>query len=326
MENLNFSVKLPCFFCLHMVKYSYVDFLERLLKITMTIGEKIKFLRLSKKLTQSAICGDLITRNMLSRIENGAALPSLPTLKQLADALGVSAGYFLDAGDDPFPYQKLALMPPIKEAFKKGDYTSALALSASLDKDDEIAYIEAASFFALGYEAYRKGRLMTAEKLLLSSQEAAKSSLYAEDTLVKKNDYYLSLIRRTKENKLHEVTLDEGDRFAEEIEYYLYLYMLHITKTTRYDIAAAIYDTMRFQSTLFRKHINARLSLLARNNSRAATLLEELAEEMQTSDCDPVFALNVLTDRESLAGALGDYEAAYRALLQKNALLEAFQK
>ena len=127
-----------------MVKYSYVDFLERLLKITMTIGEKIKFLRLSKKLTQSAICGDLITRNMLSRIENGAALPSLPTLKQLADALGVSAGYFLDAGDDPFPYQKLALMPPIKEAFKKGDYTSALALSASLDKDDEIAYIEAA--------------------------------------------------------------------------------------------------------------------------------------------------------------------------------------
>ena len=70
-----------------------------------------------------------------------------------------------------------------------------------------------------------------------------------------------------------------------------------------------------------RKYIRFRRSLVTSED-----LLEELAEEMQISDCDPVFALNVLTDRESLAGALGDYEAAYRALLQKNALLEAFQK
>lgn len=300
--------------------------LERLLIITMTIGEKIKFLRQKKKLTQAAICGDLITRNMLSRIENGAALPSLPTLKHLADKLGVSAGYFLDDADELFPYQKLALMPPIKEAFRNHDYTAVLALTALVDKDDEIAYIEAASFFALGYEAYRKGHLMTAEKMLTAAREAASCSLYADGSLFKKCDYYLLLIRRAAEGKLPDVAFGENDYFADEIEYYLYLYMLHVTKTARYDLAAAIYDTIKFQSTPFRKHINARLSLLARNNSRAATLLEELAEEITAGDADPVFAIHVLTDRESVAGALGDYEAAYRALLQKNTLLEAFRQ
>ena len=37
----------------------------------MTIGEKIKTERLRKKLTQSEIAGDRITRNMLSAIESG---------------------------------------------------------------------------------------------------------------------------------------------------------------------------------------------------------------------------------------------------------------
>ena len=41
------------------------------------IGEKIKALRISKRMTQSELAGDQITRNMLSLIENGSALPSL---------------------------------------------------------------------------------------------------------------------------------------------------------------------------------------------------------------------------------------------------------
>ena len=50
----------------------------------MDIGKKIKELRLQKFMTQSELAGNEITRNMLSRIENGAAQPSLDTLKYLA--------------------------------------------------------------------------------------------------------------------------------------------------------------------------------------------------------------------------------------------------
>ena len=292
----------------------------------MTIGDKIKNLRLSKKITQAALCGEIITRNMLSRIENNVALPSLPTLRHLANALGVSAGYFLDDIADPFPYQKLVLMEPIKQAYRNQDYTRVLAMTASLDKDDEIAYIEASSFFALANEAYRKSELTTAESLFEMAKEAAAESLYAEETILNKSDYYLSLIRRTLDSKLPELSLEENEYFGNEIECYLYLYLLTITKTQRYDLAAAIYDTVKFKSMLFRKHINARLSMLTRNNSRAASLLDELYEEMQSNEYDPVFAINVLTDREIVAGLLGDYEAAYHALLAKNTLLDRFRQ
>lgn len=292
----------------------------------MTIGDKIKALRLQKKITQSALCGDVITRNMLSRIENNVALPSLPTLRHLASALGVSAGYFLDEVSDPFPYEKLVLIDAIKDAYSSRDYTRVLTMTASLDKDDEIAYIEASSFFALASEAYRKNELTTAESLFEMAKEAAAESLYADTTILKKSEYYLSLIRKTLDSKLPELTLNENDYFGEEIECYLYLYLLTVTKNQRYDLAAAIYDTVKFRSTLFRKHINARLSMLARNNSRAASLLDELYEEIKVSECDPVFAINVLTDRETVAGLLNDYEAAYHALLAKNALLDTFRR
>ena len=64
------------------------------------IGERIKALRIKKSMTQSQLTGGEITRNMLSRIENGMALPSLPTLCLLAERLEVPAGALLgDLGD-----------------------------------------------------------------------------------------------------------------------------------------------------------------------------------------------------------------------------------
>ncbi|MCL2407079.1 MAG: helix-turn-helix domain-containing protein [Defluviitaleaceae bacterium] len=61
-----------------------------------TLGVRIKNLRLAKKLTQSDVVGCYMTRNMLSKIENGSATPSVRTLEYLAAVLGVPVGYLLD--------------------------------------------------------------------------------------------------------------------------------------------------------------------------------------------------------------------------------------
>ena len=58
----------------------------------MEIGEKIKTLRNQRRMTQTALAGDQITRNMLSLIENGSALPSLSTILYLAERLDIPAG------------------------------------------------------------------------------------------------------------------------------------------------------------------------------------------------------------------------------------------
>ncbi len=62
----------------------------------MTIGQKIKEARLSRGLTQKELVGDRITRNMLSKIENDSATPSMKTLEFLAGQMGLPASYFLE--------------------------------------------------------------------------------------------------------------------------------------------------------------------------------------------------------------------------------------
>ena len=61
----------------------------------MELGEKLRQTRLELGLSQRQVCGDTITRNMLSRIENGQAKPSMKTLQYLASVLQKPVGYFL---------------------------------------------------------------------------------------------------------------------------------------------------------------------------------------------------------------------------------------
>ena len=61
----------------------------------MSIGSKLKQARLEAGLSQRQLCGDVITRNMLSLIENGSARPSMDTLAYLAERLGKPMGFFL---------------------------------------------------------------------------------------------------------------------------------------------------------------------------------------------------------------------------------------
>ena len=51
------------------------------------LGKRLKTARLSKKMTQSEVAGNFITRNMLSLIESGSAAPSMKTLEYLSEVL-----------------------------------------------------------------------------------------------------------------------------------------------------------------------------------------------------------------------------------------------
>ena len=74
----------------------------------MELGQRIKAARLEKGLSQRELCGTVITRNMLSLIENGSARPSMDTLRYLAGQLEKPISYFLDEAV-PSPNQALIL-------------------------------------------------------------------------------------------------------------------------------------------------------------------------------------------------------------------------
>lgn len=62
----------------------------------MDLGQKLKQARLEAGLSQRQLCGERISRNMLSLIENGSAKPSMDTLRYLAQKLGKPMSYFLE--------------------------------------------------------------------------------------------------------------------------------------------------------------------------------------------------------------------------------------
>ncbi len=86
----------------------------------MSLGEKLRQARLEAGLSQKALCGDTITRNMLSQIENGSARPSMDTLRVLAGRLKRPLSYFLE--DAPLP----APTPPLWEGIQLLEQTRKL--------------------------------------------------------------------------------------------------------------------------------------------------------------------------------------------------------
>ncbi len=292
----------------------------------MTLGEKIRTLRLARGVTQAELCDDVITRNMLSRIENGAALPSLPTLQHLANTLGVSSGYFLDEGDELLPYRKLKLMPEIKKRYREGDFAACLTLCNELESDDESTLITAECLYQIGTRLFREERMRSAESFFERAVKACRSCIYDLSHIEKKAQEHLSAIGHARAGRLPDFPPAENTPYAEEVEYYLYVYMLYVTRNTRYDLASAIYDTIKFSNVLYRKHINARLSLAARNSSRAISLLGEVVASFSSTQCDPLFRLNVLSDMESISNTTGNYEEAYKCLVMKNELLASFER
>lgn len=113
---------------------------------TKLLGQRIKEARLSKKMTQSEVVGSFITRNMLSQIESGNAVPSMKTLTYLAKVLELSLSVLLQDA----PEETVASTNDIKTAVPSFVPQDALtfyqAKEAYQAEEDIVAYSLLCSF------------------------------------------------------------------------------------------------------------------------------------------------------------------------------------
>lgn len=150
----------------------------------MELGQRIKAARLEKGLSQRQLCGEVITRNMLSQIESGRARPSMVTLSYLAQQLGKSVSYFLD--EDTLTSPNQARMERARAAFAGGDFKAAVEeLTAFREPDGSfveekqlIAYI---SYIKMAERAIQEQRLPYALSLL--EKAAALQGIYITGAL-----------------------------------------------------------------------------------------------------------------------------------------------
>lgn len=135
----------------------------------MELGEKLKLSRLEAGLSQRQLCGDVITRNMLSQIENGSAHPSMGTLRYLAQQLGKPVSFFLEEDAVTSPNQ--TVMEAARAAFEAGDWektASALKTYRGPDPvfDLEFELLNRLTALALAEQAVRENRSRLAVQLL----------------------------------------------------------------------------------------------------------------------------------------------------------------
>ena len=102
----------------------------------MSLGEKLRQARLEAGLSQRALCGEEITRNMLSRIENGAAQPSMRTLQYLAGRLGKPMSYFLEEQSIVSANHKI--MASARQLYDLGQYDQARAALEAYAEPDPV--------------------------------------------------------------------------------------------------------------------------------------------------------------------------------------------
>ena len=145
------------------------------------LGQRIKEARIEAGLSQRQLCGDAITRNMLSQIESGKARPSMQTLQYLAQMLQKPVSWFLDElpeqlPADPAPEQA-------RKLYAEGKYQQCLELLDTCQMDEtgakeELWLLRALCQLALAQQAIGEGKYHYARSLLEKVTLAGKHTPY----------------------------------------------------------------------------------------------------------------------------------------------------
>lgn len=92
----------------------------------LTLGQKIRQLRLAQGLTQQQLAGSELTRAFISLVEQDKCQPSAQTLALLARRLGKPVEYFLDDGQDDQVQAVELLLAAASRSAARGEVDAAL--------------------------------------------------------------------------------------------------------------------------------------------------------------------------------------------------------
>lgn len=156
---------------------------------SVELGKRIKEARIAKKMTQSEVVGNFITRNMLSQIESGTANPSIKTLEYLAGVLELPIMYLVNDEDEASVLsvcgpEHMTTLNCAKDAYKSGDYLLTIEkLSSYAEDEGSVIYDEAAALLARSYIAKaeiseKNGELQAAAAYAKKASELADAGVY----------------------------------------------------------------------------------------------------------------------------------------------------
>ena len=296
----------------------------------MNIGNKIKKLRTEKLMTQSELTGGEITRNMLSRIENGAALPSLGTVVYLASKLGVPAGYLLSEGEEEFIYHKSSVMKNIRRAYtdKNFELCRDMCITEFDEFDDELELIYTDCCIGVAEENIRNGHLRKACAYLDEAVVHSNKTMF--DTTTQKNS--IAIMFGLLKDISPALDSDETDTVISEDMFHPAIfgnvfckYITVLLDIDRYellmdDLGKGKRNDLNDCDKLFILHLNARNQMQAKEFGNAIRTLKSVID----SETVPPRLLLYLAcaDMEICCKKTDDYKGAYEFSQNKIEILE----
>lgn len=271
----------------------------------MELGQKLRLARQEAGLSQRQLCGEVITRNMLSQIENGSAKPSMETLRYLAGRLGKSVSFFLE--EDAVLSPNCKVMEQAREALKKQD---AAALRVALDGyespddvfEEEWKLLTIHCLVLEAEEALRTGREIYARELLDRAEEVAQAALYFTEELSRK---ILLLKSRLKSADLGEIC-----RKLPSLDEVLILRAKGALAVEEYVRALHLLESVVDKSGEDWNFLRGELYLIEKDYMQAAKCFHQAEEVMGQA---------VFSKLETCYREMGDYRMAYTyACKQRN--------
>lgn len=291
----------------------------------MQIGNKIKDIRSAKMMTQQELAGEHITRNMLSRIENGFALPSLPSLLYIAERLSVSPGYLLASESEEFHYKKTARIPDILNTFQAGEWMICKDLCKGLaESDDEIRFIVFLCVFNEAKDLFSMGNLRDAVELFEQAKKLADLTVYPTAPYVAECDMYILCISGISPSLTSDTEVTSAPQLSAFSNPFCRYYSM-LFWADNGDMA--LFDNMRTicredDGGIFADHINAKAKM---NNGEFLAAYQILKQILSASENIPAPMLYfIFTDLEICCRELSDYRGAYEYSSDRTGMLEKF--
>lgn len=259
----------------------------------MELGEKLRQARLRAGLSQRQVCGEEITRNMLSQIEHGVCNPSVSTLCFLARQLGLPVSYFLE--EESAVSSNSSCMAKAWTAFEAEDAPGALQLleqyrgpDALFDREYHI--LKALVLLRLAEASAESGRQVYARQLLSQVQELESALPWLPE---------VGRRRLLLQSRLGEPVPQEK---LQSLDDELLLHASAALDAGSPARAAAFLDACQAQETAAWLLLRARAYMAQSEYAAAARLLQE-AEKTNPETAIPLL--------EQCFSALGDYRLAY---------------
>ncbi len=277
------------------------------------IGKRIKLIRKRRKMTQSELAGKEITRNMLSRIENGYALPSLPTLIHISDKLGVPVSALLDDSflDD---HKRAEAIRIAREYMKQGRYDAALHIINDPDiiNDDETALIITECELALSRENIRTRKYFNAYENLTTAIDKSRDTIYSSAGSAYIASLYKCLARAMLPVS-DDTTVSPLPDFDSYIDLYIYLRLIDLFDKGNIVKAVNLAGLCEISDRLLSAHIAAKLDMANGRYREAQAKLKQIteAEKSTPTALGGLMLYRIYSELEQCAKGENDYVLAY---------------